>query len=532
MAHAGMDSTTMTFRDYLRPLFRQKWVVLLSFITVVTTVFIGVQLKTSMYKAQATLLISAEKAVEGPYFREFSSSRASGMVLTQSELVKTNPVLERTVNALGLAQRPLDDEKHFATPLKQLLISSRTEKLQQKIDEMSAEEKQQFLFRSAVEKLRNSVEVTPVRDTDLFKVAVYDYNPLGTKVMANALSRSYVIYDLEQQLANLQLKFGEKHASVQQLQTSINNRIANLNGETVSNIEAIGPASVKVVEQAAVPLRPQGRAPSFFYMVALVLATCFSIFMAYLIDYSDQTVRSRRDVEKTLGMSYLGAIPKRKFFLSKKVQNLKQKSAYYQAYKDLADELLVSIQNHPQQAILLFGPTPNEGVSTVTANLAHMVAARSQARILVVDAHLSDPSLHTHFGKENTVGFFDVLQEKVPLNKAIVPVQKNLSLLPAGESSKAGIACMKLEVIEDLIEEMKNDYDLILIDAANTKTSQESLVIAEAVDHVTFVVREGKTRSQVIQSLKPSAPWMKSKFKGVILNAQTHSMPKFIYDLV
>jgi len=95
-------------RDYLRILFRQKWVIIISFFTVAITVFVGLKLKTPVYKASVKMLISAEKQVEAPYYRELLGMQNAQIVLTQSELVKSAPVIERVVRVTGLYARPLD----------------------------------------------------------------------------------------------------------------------------------------------------------------------------------------------------------------------------------------------------------------------------------------------------------------------------------------------------------------------------------------------------------------------------------------
>ena len=112
-----MEQPSLTLRDYLRVFFRNKSIFTICFLTVMTTVYLGLQLKTPVYQSQVKMHISAEKQLESPYYRELAGQRSSNAALTQSEIVKSNPVLERTVNALNLHNRPVDYEKAFCSLL-------------------------------------------------------------------------------------------------------------------------------------------------------------------------------------------------------------------------------------------------------------------------------------------------------------------------------------------------------------------------------------------------------------------------------
>lgn len=210
-----------TLRDYLRVLFRQKFVIATTVITVCATVFIGLKLKTPVYESRVKMLITAEKQVEATYYKEMYEGRNVQQTLTQSEIVKSSPVVNRVVRALALDKRPLDDEKRFSSPLKAMLIDYNVRAFHQKIEGFPEEQKEAFLFRRAVESLKENIRVEPIRDTNMFTISVRDHDSVGAAIIANVVSRSYVMFDLEQQLAELKLKYGEKHPTVNLIEDSI-----------------------------------------------------------------------------------------------------------------------------------------------------------------------------------------------------------------------------------------------------------------------------------------------------------------------
>jgi len=196
----------LTLRDYLRVLFRQKAVIITCVVTVMLTVFVGLKFRTPVYESSVKMLISAQKQVESPYYRDMAEGQASGAVNTQSEIVASSPVIDRVVQAIGLYKRPLDYEITFASPLKKPFIEKNALSLLAQLQKHDEAQRNSILFRQAADDLRRQIKVQPIRDTNLFTISVKDYSPETAAVLANVISRSYVIFDLEQQLAELQIK--------------------------------------------------------------------------------------------------------------------------------------------------------------------------------------------------------------------------------------------------------------------------------------------------------------------------------------
>lgn len=312
-----------TLRDYLRIIFRHKAVIITTFVAIMVSVVIGMELKTPIYTAQVKMLISAEKLIESPYYKVLGGYQQTEISLTQSEIVNSNPVIERAVKALMLDQRPFDYEKNYCSPLKAYLIDLWHTMSKPAVDLISSglkasnsnttlpENEQSYPFRFAVESLKAKISVDPIRDTNLFTITASDFNPRTAAMIANVVSRSYIIFDLEQQLAELQLQYGEKHPTVAQLKDNISKMIKNLTGETLSNIEAIGPASVKIVEQAQVPLQPTGTNKRITLLIAFFMSPFLGIMIAFGFEYLDHTFKSPQDVETFLNLPLLALSPKK-----------------------------------------------------------------------------------------------------------------------------------------------------------------------------------------------------------------------------
>ena len=510
-----MDETTL--RDYIRVLFRQKAVIITAFVTVMVTVTIGLILMTPVYEAQVKLLVSGEKTIISPYQMQLMSYQNTPIALTQTEIVQSNPVMERAVKALGLYTKPLDYEKDFATFPKKILISLEAGLANAQLKGLKPEERQAYLYRSALEDLKRSVKVNPVRDTYVFTISARDYSPIGAAVIANTVSRAYVIFDLEQQLADMQIKYGEKNLAVTQLKDNIDKMIKSLNGQPLPDVEAIGPASVKIIEQASVPLKPAGIPKRLTFVLAIFMAVFLSIMLAFMFEYLDQTFKSTQDIEKTLNIPCLGSIPK----------NMDKES-----YRHLSDQIYLMLKDKNIKVILMTSADKCEGATTVIANVGTYLATVSHDKTLLIDANLRNPALHEKLNIKNAIGLGNILEEKTTFDSAVKEISAKLSVLTAGNTALNPVMLLNSHKMADLTKAVRGKYGVVIINAPSPILFKDAFPIASLADGVCLVICEGKDRRQAVKFVLTSLVDKKANVLGAILTGKTFIVPKAIYDRV
>jgi len=523
-----------TVRDYLRPLFRNKAVVIISFLTVVAAVVIGLEFKTPVYQAQVKMLISAEKQIDAPYYRDLLGARRDEITMTQSEIVKSEPVLERVVRALGLYTRPLNYERQFSTPLNAKFVDWKANRFNKKYGNLTGDQWRMLLYRKAIESIRENVSVEPIRDTNLFTISARDFSSLGAAIIANVVSRSYVIFDLEQQLVELELKYGAKHPSVKQLSDNIDKMAASLRGEPLSNTDALGPASVKIVEQAHMALKPEGVPNAVTIALGVIMGLFLGIMLAYVFDYMDQTFKSPEAIESSLNLPLLASIPRKKLKMGMFVgANGQVKGAYKESYQTLSDQMHLMLKDSDVKSIVVASVLPKEGASTIITNLATLMAAKHQQKVLVIDANLRKPSLHKTFKvtSRNKRGLADVLEGKAAFDDIKCEVSEHLTVLPAGRTRLNPVTLLDSARMKELMQWVKEHYEVVLIDCSKMRDYKDVYVLSAATDAMVLVVNEGTTRRQAAESALASFNGNRPNILGVILNHRTFPIPKMIYEM-
>jgi capsular exopolysaccharide synthesis family protein len=164
----------------------------------------------------------------------------------------------------------------------------------------------------------------------------------------------------------------------------------------------------------------------------------------------------------------------------------------------LTSILTTGSSREERRVVLITSPSPQEGKSTVITNLAIALAEIDQ-RVLLIDADLRRPRLHTALNQANTWGLSDLLRETTPCEdypgealcrKTHVP---RLSFLPSGPGSVNVSKLLYSSRMDDLLLRFRNEFDAVLIDSPPVLRVADARILSRLADAVVLVFRAGVT---------------------------------------
>jgi capsular exopolysaccharide synthesis family protein len=188
-------------------------------------------------------------------------------------------------------------------------------------------------------------------------------------------------------------------------------------------------------------------------------------------------------------------------------------------FKILRTNILFPLAGKPPRSILLTSAAPGEGKTFAAANLAISIALNINRFVLLIDADLRWPQLHTRFGFPAVPGLSNYLADSRPLPSLLLRTKVNkLTLLPAGPPPDNPSELISSERMASLLNEVSTRYPdrLIVIDAPPPAMAAETGVLARAVDGIIVVVRYGSTRREALADL--IARLGEKKILGSIVN--------------
>lgn len=169
-------------------------------------------------------------------------------------------------------------------------------------------------------------------------------------------------------------------------------------------------------------------------------------------------------------------------------------------------------------SVLFASGLPESGTSAIVCALARSCASIDE-RVLVIDANMRRPRLHRLLGGQEGPGLGDVLAGAATLDNAVQPgAGPNVALLSAGTSANRVYERLNSDSMSRLLEEAKQKYALVIIDAPPMTVSGDAQVLSNRVDATVLVARAfGETRGLLLR-LRNQLGDAKGEFLGVVVN--------------
>ena len=296
--------------------------------------------------------------------------------------------------------------------------------------------------------------------------------------------------------------------------------------------EAGRAASVRLIDRArgATQTQPNVR---WSLSLGLTLALALALGSAWLVEYFDDSIRSPRELERR-GYSVLGSVPQfltngRRWWkrnanvTSRLITHTNVESSGAEAFRMLRTGLAFANAERKMHTIAVTSPGPSEGKSTVSVNLAS-VLAQAGARVLVVDADMRHPVLHTVFKHAKKPGLSDLIIFRSDPAAAIFPTElKGLSCLPCGTIPPSPADLLTLDATRSLLERLEGEFDYVVIDTPPVLVAADAPIIGALADTTILVVRAGKTTQDALEDARLALLNGGAFLSGLVVNDVKHT---------
>ncbi len=296
---------------------------------------------------------------------------------------------------------------------------------------------------------------------------------------------------------------------------------------------------IQVVSAAFVPSLPSVPNVPLYLGGSVAAGIFFGCIIAFLVDATDTRIGDIHGFHSLLGESPFGILPvfatkKRPMHLSgysvalppgESIAALKDPhSAYVEALRALRTTLLSTRGGPPPQVVLITSSLEGEGKSTLSANLA-VVLAQQGKRVLLVDSDLRRPNLHVLFDASTEVGLSSVLAGQLApdaIDPALVHVEQapGLDVLMAGPIPAFSAELLGSGKMKRALDLWRRSYDFVILDGAPVLPVTDSVVLSSYVDTTLLVARHQNTQQQSLEhSIRTLRAQLGSSHHiGVVLN--------------
>jgi succinoglycan biosynthesis transport protein ExoP len=291
--------------------------------------------------------------------------------------------------------------------------------------------------------------------------------------------------------------------------------------ETRTEAEAQA-SNIMIVDKAETPQRAYRPNPVSNLSIGIFLGMIGGILLAFFMEYFDSTIKIPDDVEKGLGLNLFGIVPDEdnKAMKGKVFFEADEHLPAAESVRALRTALLFKLRKVPGcRVILVTSPNPGEGKSTLALNLA-TAFHHNHLKAVIIDADLRKPTLHKKLELPAENGLTEVLEGTIPLEQGIRKSLPGLGLdfISCGVRSSHPAEILGTKAMKTLIENLKQEYDIIVLDSPPYLPVADVAVLSEYADAVVIVARHHVTEKRQLRDVKKRFSDSNIKELGVVIN--------------
>ncbi len=252
-----------------------------------------------------------------------------------------------------------------------------------------------------------------------------------------------------------------------------------------------------------------------------------------LITMRDDRFTSVIEVNATLGDAVVGLLPEvtQKDEVTMSLLELNDpRYMYAESYRSLRSALLfLPVQGERPKVLLITSAIPNEGKSTIAANLARTLALGG-SRVLLVDADLRKGRLHEMMGLQCEPGLVELLRQPDNLDGIIQRDSlQNFAFLSRGKALGHSSDLFLGQAFDQVLARMRQQFDYVLIDSSPVFAADDATTLAPKADGTLFVVRGNFSSARQVREALELLRQRQAKVLGLVFNRADTSARSYYY---
>ncbi|HBO24739.1 MAG TPA: tyrosine protein kinase [Providencia sp.] len=283
-------------------------------------------------------------------------------------------------------------------------------------------------------------------------------------------------------------------------------------------------ADVRIIDSAE--SQPNAVAPKKSLIVVLATILGFIVGCAYVIarEFFNNKIKGTEDID-ALGINVYATIPYSAYEKKLIAEGNKRPLALenpadtaVEAIRSLRTSVYFSVMNQGNNLVMVTSASPGVGKSFVTSNMA-VVLANAGKKVLLIDTDLRKGRIHKAFSLNNKIGLSEYLSQKDMTSPTIHEnVIENLDVICRGKNVSHSSELLMGERFKQLLDKVKSQYDIVVIDTAPILAITDSAIIGKYVGTSLLIAFYGVNTVKDVELSIKRFKQNDIEITGVILN--------------
>lgn len=259
-------------------------------------------------------------------------------------------------------------------------------------------------------------------------------------------------------------------------------------------------------------------------LAGLTLSIGAFVGVIFLRELTDQKIRSASDVFIIPGAKVAGVLPD----IHEDPSGLEtpelallhsSDGVFAESCRQALAGINRSLQQSAHQTLLLLSAAPEAGTTTVLGNFA-IASQLSGSKTVVVDCNFRRPCLASMFDFDDAAsGIADLLVGNASISDCVQKTESGVDVISAGTPANRLSQRLGSEKMKSVLAELRDSYDLVLIDAPPSIVAGDALLLANLVDALALVVHSDRDERGLVARVLRELGESRAEILGVMLNA-------------
>ncbi len=529
-------------RRYFWLIWRWAWLILIIAALAAAATYVFSSMQTPIYQATTTVLVNEAASAQ--------ASNYSAIYLTSERLTSTyaamltkKPLLDKVIERLGIKDKNLKFTVRVNsvrdTQLLQLQVESTDPYMAANVanelvavftDEIRNLQESKYLaskenLQSQLAYLENQIEEN---SQALDTIIQSNINTIQAQSASGAI-QPVPTQSLEEEARRL------NQAEIDQLETRLT-QYRQIYASVLASYEQVRLAEAQTttsfiqVEPAVpveIPIRPQVLRNT---LLAAIVGLMLAIGVIFTIEFLDDTIRDPEKITSLTGIPVLATISRHEQVANEPITQAHPRSPVSESFRSLRTNVKYASVDKPIRRLIISSPTPEDGKTTITSNLA-IALAQGGSRVVLIDADLRRPRIHKVFGVENKVGLSSLfVQPEVYLDGYLQPVKtENLFVLTSGGTPPNPSELLGSRKMSEILKLIEAQFDIILLDTPPVLTVTDAVALSSSVDGILLVAKIGQTKQAALLQAIEQLRQVNANIVGLVVNDVDTRSARYYY---
>lgn len=296
-------------------------------------------------------------------------------------------------------------------------------------------------------------------------------------------------------------------------------------------------ADINIVDLAALPLGPSSMSPMKLGLIGMLFGAFGGLTLSLFLEKLDTRLRDAHEIQEILGLPSLAMIPQSHWKSSKDSdvelavgpELLRDpRSPFSESFRALRTSMRLSTTSRESKVIAVTSCQPAEGKSTVSVNMA-AVLAQGGKKVALVDTDMRRPSVYKRLRLEGGKGLSEVLTGYFTLEEVTQTHETltTLDVIPSGTVPPLPADLLASDQMTEVVRQLRERYDYVIFDTPPMLSVTDPAIVAAQADGMVLVIRQGYCTRRMLSRAAEILRELDVKVYGFVFNGVDASLPEY-----